>query len=42
MLVFFAIVAFLMFQLGHCVLCFYLMDAHRHRQLLNKGLLSFF
>jgi len=37
---FFAVVAFLVFQLGQCFLFFYLMK--RHRQLLDKGLASFF
>jgi hypothetical protein len=41
MLTFFAIVSFLVFQLGQCVLFFYLMDARRHRRLLNNKLFSF-
>lgn len=40
MLTFFAIVAFLVFQLGQCILFFYMMDARRHRSLLNRQLFS--
>ena len=42
MLSFFAIVAFLVFQLGQSLICFYMMDARRHRQLLDRRLITFF
>lgn len=40
--VFFAIVAFLVFQLGHCLLCLYLIGSQRHRRLVRGGLASVF
>lgn len=42
MITFFAIVAFLVFQITQCVLFFYLsMDMKRQRKVLNTGTLSF-
>ncbi len=38
MITFFAIVAFLLFQLGNCLLCLYLMDVRRHRKVMHWGL----
>ncbi len=42
MLILFAIVAVLMFQLGQCLLFFYLMDEKRYRRLVNEGFSSVF
>ena len=42
MLLLFAIVATLIFQLAICFLFFYLMDTRRYRRLINNGLRSVF
>lgn len=42
MLTFFAIVAFLLFQIGLSVLCLRLTGTKRHREVLSKGIHSFF
>lgn len=42
MLIFFVVVSFLIFQIGHCLLCFYLMDARRHRKFIEEGFSSIF
>lgn len=42
MITFFAIVAFLVFQIGVCALSIYLIGARRHRKLIDKGLFSAF
>ncbi len=38
----FAIVAFLTFQLGHSLLCLYLIDEKRSRRVVNEGISSVF
>ncbi len=40
MIVFFAIVGFLAFQIAHCFLCFHVMYNQKCRQLINNGLFS--
>lgn len=42
MLLLFAIVVVLIFELGSCILFFHLMDARSYRRLINKGLRSIF
>lgn len=37
MITFFAIVAFLVFQVGVCSLCIYLSGTRRHKKLLQRG-----